>query len=181
MPKVALGPLVPKVPDSVFLAPTAYIIGDVEIGERSSLFFGTILRGDLLPLRVGEDTNLQEHVMVHTTNGRSPAIIGSRVTVGHRAILHGCTVSDEVLIGMGATVLDEVVIGEHCIIGAGALVTEGKVIPPRSLVMGVPGRVVRALDYDEIIRIRSSAASYVQASNALRQALANNPSIAEAR
>lgn len=151
----------PRIGQNVFVAPNAWITGDTELGDEVSIFFGAVLRGDILPIKVGRRSNLQEHVIVHTSNGRVPTIIGEEVTVGHGAILHGCTVGNRVLVGMGSIILDEAVIGEECVIGAQTLITEHKVIPPRSLVIGSPGRVVRALTDDEVKFLSVSAARYV--------------------
>lgn len=168
---VPLAAHTPQVRQSCFIAPDAWIIGDVVLSDEVSVFFGAVLRGDLLPIRVGRGTNLQEHVLLHTTHGRAPTVVGEYVTVGHRAILHGCTIGNCALIGMGAIVLDEAVVGDECIIGAGSLITERKVIPPRSLVMGSPGRVVRELSPEEAAGIRGNAQRYIQTGADLRAAL----------
>ena len=143
-----------------WIAPTATVIGKVGLGEGVGIWFGAVLRGDGEPIVVGADSNLQEHVMVHTDPG-FPATIGQGCTIGHRAIIHGCTIGDNVLIGMGAIILNGARIGDNSLIGAGALVPEGREIPPGSLVIGVPGKVARALTADEIARNRASAAHYV--------------------
>ncbi|MCB0324603.1 MAG: gamma carbonic anhydrase family protein [Bdellovibrionales bacterium] len=161
----------PMLGNDTFVAPDAWIIGDVTLGECVSVFFHAVLRGDLLPIRVGARTNIQEHAMLHTTSGRSPTIVGSQVTVGHRAIIHGATVGDRCLIGMGSIILDDTVIEDDCIIGAGAVVPEGKRIPARSLVMGVPGKVVRTLSDEEVAKLPASAEAYVQTAKALRENL----------
>lgn len=152
----------PRIGSGCFVAPDAWLIGEVEIGDRVSIFFGAVLRGDILPIRVGSETNLQEHVMVHTTGGRAPAVIGSQVTVGHRAIVHGCRVGDRCLIGMGSIVLDEAVLEDECLIGAGAVIPEGMKVPSRSLVLGVPGKIVRKLGEDDIRGLKQAAAGYVR-------------------
>ncbi len=151
----------PIVGKDVFIASNATIIGDVTLGDNVSIFFGAVLRGDILGITVGARTNIQEHALLHTTYKRSPCIVGEEVTIGHRAIVHGCFVGNRVLIGMGAIVLDDAVIEEECLIGAGTLITEGKKIPPRSLVLGSPGKVVRTLEESEIKRLKESAEGYV--------------------
>jgi len=152
----------PSTGKGVFLAPDAWLIGDVTVGDDVSIFFGAVLRGDLRPIRIGSRTNIQEHAMVHTTHGRSAALIGESCTIGHRAIVHGCTIGNRCLIGMGSIILDDTEIGDECLIAAGAVVSEGKKIPPRSMVMGVPGKVVRTLDENEIRRLPLSADGYVE-------------------
>ena len=151
----------PVIGDGVFVAPDAWVIGKVEIAAKSSVFFGAVVRGDINPIIIGTESNLQDQVIVHTSRGRTPTIIGNRVSVGHRAILHGCTIRDRSLIGMGAIVLDEVVVEEECLIAAGAVVTERQVIPARSLVAGVPARVVRSLRDDEVQMIDGTAEAYL--------------------
>ena len=133
----------PKVHPTAFVHSHAVVIGDVEIGPEASIWPGTVLRGDDAPIRIGALTSIQDGSVVHTTTGLSKAIVGERVTVGHRVILHGCIVEDECLIGMGAILLDNCVIGRGSIVGAGAVVPVGRVIPPGSLVLGMPAKVVR--------------------------------------
>ena len=152
----------PKYGKEVFIAPNAWVIGDVELGDNVTIFFSTVLRGDILPIKIGSRTNIQEHSLLHTSHGRTPTIVGNDVTIGHRAIVHGCTIADSSLIGMGATVLDEAVIEEECIIAAGALVPEGKRIPKRSLVMGVPGKIVRDITDEDLAYIKRAASDYVK-------------------
>ena len=156
---------VPRVDSSCFIAPDAWIIGDVEIGSDSSVFFYSVLRGDIQPIRIGSRTNIQEHSLIHTSHGMSPVIIGDDVTVGHRAILHGCKVGNNSLIGMGETVLDNAIIGEDSIIGAHSLVTKGTIIPPRSMVVGTPAKVVRSLTAEERSSLKESANHYVELAN----------------
>jgi len=132
----------------------------VRLSAGVGIWFGAVLRGDQEPITIGEDTNVQEHAIFHTDPGL-PLTIGKGCTIGHRATLHGCTIGDNVLIGMGATILNGARIGQDCLVGAGALVTEGKEIPPGSLVIGMPAKVVRPLTADEIVRNRGSAAHYV--------------------
>lgn len=152
----------PTVPPagSYWVAPDARVIGNVTLGDGVGIWFGAVLRGDNEPIVVGENTNIQEHVVVHTDPG-VPATIGANCTIGHRAIIHGCTVGNNVLVGMGAIVLNRAVIGDNCLIGAGALVPEGRVIPANSLVVGMPGKVVRPLGDPEIAALKASAAHYV--------------------
>ena len=152
----------PELPaDGTFwIAPTATVIGRVKLGEGVGIWFGAVLRGDGEPIVIGRDTNLQEHAMLHTDPG-FPVTVGAGCTIGHRAIIHGCTIGDNVLIGMGAIVLNGANIGDNSLIGAGALVPEGKEIPAGSLVVGLPGKIMRSLTADEIVRNRISAAHYV--------------------
>jgi carbonic anhydrase/acetyltransferase-like protein (isoleucine patch superfamily) len=135
-------------------------MGDVTLGPRASVWYGTVVRGDMDRIVVGEDTNLQDGTIVHVDAGR-PALIGARVGVGHRVILHGCTVEDECLIGMGSVLLNGVVVGTGSVVAAGAVLREGMVVPPGSLVMGVPGRVVRPVDETLRARIRETWEHYV--------------------
>jgi carbonic anhydrase/acetyltransferase-like protein (isoleucine patch superfamily) len=151
--------ITPDIDPTAWVAPGAQVIGRIRLGALASVWFGAALRGDNEPVSVGDGTNIQENAVLHTDLG-FPLTIGAGCTIGHKAMLHGCTIGDNSLIGMGATVLNGAVIGRDCLIGAGALVTEGKVIPDGSLVMGVPGRVVRPLDPQAIARLRQSALSY---------------------
>ncbi|SFP28489.1 gamma carbonic anhydrase family protein [Tranquillimonas alkanivorans] len=157
----ALGDLSPTLPEdgSAWVAPDANVIGRVILGSRASVWFGATLRGDNEPIEVGGGANLQENVVCHTDPG-FPLTIGKNVTVGHKAMLHGCTIGEQSLIGMGAIVLNGARIGRNCLIGAGALVTEGKEIPDGSLVVGAPGKVVRALDEQAIQGLLASALKY---------------------
>lgn len=138
------------------------MIGDCVIGSESVVLFGAVVRGDLLPIRIGCRTNIQDGAVIHTSTGLTPTIIGDGVTVGHRAVVHGCTVENDAMIGMGAIVLDGAVVGAESIVGANALVTKGTKIPPRSLVLGSPARVIRALSEAEVNENRIAAAHYVQ-------------------
>ena len=160
----------PRLHRDVWVAPGAAIIGDVVIGAESSLWFGTVVRGDVHSIRIGERTNLQDHSVVHVTRDRHRAEIGSDVSVGHRATVHGCRVEDGALVGMGATVLDGAVVGEEAWVAAGALVPPGVRIPPRSLALGVPARVVRALDEAECRTQRERTQHYVELSREYREA-----------
>lgn len=140
----SLGSLTPTIPDSAWVHSSAVVIGEIELGERSSIWPTAVLRGDMGLIRIGDDSNIQDGAVCHNTSGRSETRVGERVTVGHRAILHGCVVEDDCLIGMGAIIMDNAVIGAGSFIGAGSLIAPGKVIPPGSFVMGIPGRVLRA-------------------------------------
>lgn len=146
----------------VFVAETAAVIGDVVIGELSSIWYGTVLRGDVMAIRVGARTSIQDGTIVHVTSGVSGTSIGSDCTIGHAAIIHACTVEDLCLIGMGATLLDRVRIGRGSLVGAGALVTPGTDIPPGSLVLGAPAVVKRAVTAKERALIEESATHYVE-------------------
>jgi carbonic anhydrase/acetyltransferase-like protein (isoleucine patch superfamily) len=160
MPVISFKEKTPTVGASAFIAPDAWVIGDVTVGENVSLFFNVVLRGDIEKIVVGRGSNLQEHVLVHTSHGMNPAVIGEDVTIGHRAIIHGCEVQNRCLIGMGATILDNAVIGEGSIVGAHTLVTKGTIIPPGSLVMGTPGKVIRPLTPEENKSLLASAQGY---------------------
>lgn len=152
----------PRYDDSNFIAESASVIGDVEIGFGSSVWFNATIRGDVNWIRIGADTSIQDNAVVHVTNRTAPTTIGNRVTVGHSAVVHGCTVQDRVLVGIGAIVLDHAVIGSDTIIGAGALVTSGVQIPERSLVLGSPARVVRTLTDDEVASVSRYADNYAR-------------------
>lgn len=143
-----------------WIAPTAAVIGRVVIGDEVGIWFGTVIRGDNEPIHIGRRTNIQENCVMHTDPG-FPITIGEGCTIGHKAMIHGCTIGDNTLIGMGATILNSAVIGRNCLIGAGALVAEGKQIPDNSLVVGMPGKIVRQLDEAAIEGLRKSASHYV--------------------
>ena len=160
MPLFQLGQDRPQVHPSVFVAPGAIVVGKVALQENSSIWFNVSLRGDNDLIVLGEGSNIQEGSVLHTDTGH-PLTIGKRVTVGHQAMLHGCTIGDESLIGMQAIVLNGAQVGSHCIIGAGALVTGNTVIPEGSMVLGSPAKVVRPLKPEEIEMIRQAAAGYV--------------------
>jgi carbonic anhydrase/acetyltransferase-like protein (isoleucine patch superfamily) len=157
-----LGDRAPLLPQAgrFWVAPDAALIGDIRLADEASVWFGAVLRGDNEPITIGERSNVQDLCVIHTDMG-FPATIGRHCTIGHRAILHGCTVGDNSLVGMGAVVLNGAVIGRNCLIGAGALITERTVIPDNSLVMGAPGKVVRSLDEAAVDRLTASAANYV--------------------
>lgn len=160
--------MTPDVDDGAFVAENATIIGDVRIGRGSSVWFGSVVRGDVACIRVGDRTNVQDLSVLHVDHSND-LTIGDDVTIGHRAIVHGCTVRDRVLVGMGAIIMNGAEIGEDTIIGAGALITEGSVIPPRSLVIGVPGKVKRELTADEMLAILRSAEEYSKGASAYRR------------
>ena len=155
----ALGDKVPQVDGDAWVAPGCHVVGDVTMAAGASVWFGAALRGDNEVIAVGAGSNIQENCVLHTDMG-FPLTIGAGCTIGHKAMLHGCTIGENSLIGMGATVLNGAVIGKNCLIGAGALITEGKVIPDGSLVMGVPGKVVRELDGAAIAGLQASAIHY---------------------
>jgi len=153
----------PQIHPTARLAENVTVIGDVHLCENTNIWYGTVLRGDSGPMRIGAGSNVQDNCVLHCEFDGS-LTVGQNVTVGHGAILHGCTVEDNCLIGMGATVLDRAIIGEGSIIGAGALVSAGKVIPPHSLVVGVPGKVVRELTEAELAHNLSNARHYIELS-----------------
>lgn len=157
----ALGDDVPLVDDQAWVAPGCHVIGKVEIGAGASIWFGSTLRGDNEVIRIGAGSNIQENCVLHTDMG-FPLQIGPGCTIGHKAMLHGCMIGQNSLIGMGACVLNGARIGQNCLIGAGALITEGKEIPDGALVMGAPGKVVRMLDQAAIEGLRLSALHYQQ-------------------
>lgn len=152
----------PTLGHDVFVADTARVIGDVHLGEGTSIWFGTVVRGDVFHIRIGRRVNLQDLSVVHVTTGRHATLIEDDVTVGHRAIIHGATIRRGALIGMGAIVMDGAEVGEEAMIGAGALVTPGTVIPPRTLALGTPARPVRPLTPAEIARLADSARGYAE-------------------
>lgn len=151
----------PEIHPTTFLAENAAVIGDVKIGEGSSIWYNVTIRGDVMPIRVGRETNVQDGSVIHGTYGKYGTTLGDRVTIGHLVMLHGCEVGDHSLIGMGVTLMDGVKIGQDSIVGAGSLVTEGKEFPPRSLILGRPGKVVRELSIDELSRLQQSADNYI--------------------
>lgn len=146
----------------VFLAETCAVIGDVELGDEASVWYGAVVRGDVMPIRIGARTNIQDNTVIHVTSGKYGTVIGADCTIGHAAIIHACTVEEFCLVGMGATLLDGCVIGRGSFVGAGALVTPGTVIPPGSLVLGSPAKVKRPITDDEREQIEYGAAHYVE-------------------
>jgi carbonic anhydrase/acetyltransferase-like protein (isoleucine patch superfamily) len=152
----------PTIPKSCFIEETGIVIGDVVLGEHCSVWFHAIVRGDVHFIRIGDRTNMQDLCILHVTHDTHPLIIGNEVTIGHAAILHGCTIKDRVLIGMGAIVMDGAMIGEDSVVGAGALVVEGMIVPPKSVILGSPGRVRRPVSEAELVWIKDSAENYVK-------------------
>ncbi len=163
-----------QVHPTVYIAPGAVVVGDVTLAAESSVWFQAVLRGDSDRIVVGERSNIQDGAVLHADQG-FPCVIGTGVTVGHRAIVHGATVGDNTTIGMGATVLNGAVIGENSIVGAAALVTEGTAVPPGSLILGVPGKVKRALTPEEIAHNQLSAAHYVSNAKRFAQSSPDDP------
>src|SRR5919107_5702226 len=157
----------PTLHRTAFIASTAAVMGDVTLGEEVSVWYGAVLRGDMAPIVIGAQTNIQDGTIVHVDAG-VPCTVGQRVAVGHRVILHGCTVGDDCLIAMGSVLLNRVTIGSGSVVAAGAVVPEGMQVPPRSLVMGVPGRIVRQVDAALAERIASTWRHYVKEARAHR-------------
>jgi len=165
----------PNLGKNSWVAPSADLIGEVTIGEDCSIWFGCVVRGDVHYITIGDRTNIQDLSMVHITHYKkadrsdgNPTVIGNDVTVGHRVMLHGCTIEDACLIGMSTTILDGAVIGKESIVGAGSLVTKNKKFPPRSLIMGSPAKVVRTLNDEEIKELYASASRYVEFKNSYK-------------
>jgi carbonic anhydrase/acetyltransferase-like protein (isoleucine patch superfamily) len=156
-----LGDRVPVIPQSCFIAPNATVIGSVILGERVSILFGAVVRGDEEPIVIGDDSNVQDNAVLHTDPG-CPITIGKGVSIGHQVMLHGCTIGDGSLIGVAAVVLNSSVVGKDCLVGAGAVITENKSFPDRSVIFGAPAKAVREVTEDNIARLRFSADSYVQ-------------------
>jgi carbonic anhydrase/acetyltransferase-like protein (isoleucine patch superfamily) len=152
----------PIVHPSAFIAEGAVVLGDVEVGEGSSIWFGCVVRGDVNYIRIGARTNVQDLSVLHVTSKTHPTVVGDEVTVGHRVVLHGCTIKDRCLVGIGAVVMDGAVVGPEAVIGAGSLVPPGMVVPPRTLVMGSPAKVKRDLTVEEVEALRRSADNYVE-------------------
>ena len=160
----------PELPERYFVAENATVVGNVVLGNNVSIWFGAVVRGDVDIIRIGENTNIQDGAVLHADAG-SPLEIGSGVTVGHAAVLHGCTVGNDTLIGIGSVVLNGAKIGKNCLIGANTLVTEGRIVPDGSLVVGSPGKVIRALTAEEIEAIRANARHYVENADQYRNEL----------
>lgn len=152
----------PKLGRGVFVAEGAQVIGDVEVGDDSSIWFNAVVRGDIHFIRIGRRTNVQDGTVCHVMRGECPCVLGDSVTIGHGVVLHGCTVESNCLVGMNATLLNNVRIGENSIVAAGALVPEGLIVPPRSMVMGVPARVRRTLSDEEVASIAAYADRYCE-------------------
>ena len=156
--------------DDYFVAPSASVIGRVTLGAGANIWFGAVLRGDTNTITIGDGSNVQDTAVIHVDSD-APAVVGADVTIGHAATVHGCTVGDRSLIGIGATILSHAEIGADCIVGAGALVTERKVFEPGSLIIGVPARRIRALNENELAMLRESAAHYVELGRRYRREL----------
>ncbi|HEU4686243.1 MAG TPA: gamma carbonic anhydrase family protein [Nitrospira sp.] len=152
----------PTIPVSCFVEETSVVIGDVVMGEQCSVWFHAVIRGDVHFIRIGDRTNVQDLCMLHVAHDTHPLLVGSDVTIGHHVVLHGCTINDRVLVGMGSIIMDGAIVGEDSIVGAGALVTEGTVVPPRSLVFGSPAKVRRPVSEAELAWIKESADNYVR-------------------
>ncbi|HEX9164067.1 MAG TPA: gamma carbonic anhydrase family protein [Thermoanaerobaculia bacterium] len=155
----------PRIGARVFLADNCAVIGDVEVGDDSSIWYGVVLRGDIHYIRIGARTNIQDNSVVHVEHNAGPALVGDQVTIGHSAVVHACTIHRGALIGIGAKVLSHAVIGEQAIVGAGAVVQEGTEVPPRTLAVGIPARVKRELTKDELARIDRTWRGYVEYKN----------------
>ncbi|MDA3945605.1 MAG: gamma carbonic anhydrase family protein [Helicobacteraceae bacterium] len=162
----------PKLGTNSWIAPSADVVGNITMGEECSIWFGCVVRGDVHYITIGDRTNIQDLSMIHVTHyikedmsDGNPTVIGSDVTIGHRVMMHGCTIGDASLIGMSATILDGAVIGKESIVGAGSLVTKNKIFPPRSLIMGSPAKLVRELNDDEVKELYASAKRYVEFKN----------------
>lgn len=151
----------PSIGDDCFIAETAVIVGDVEIGANTSVWYGVVLRGDVHHIRIGSEVSVQDNSVIHVTSGQHPTVVGDRVTIGHSVVLHGCTIGEQCLIGMGAIVMDQAVIGKNCVVGAGALVTPGTEIPEGHLALGSPAQIKRKLTDDELRWISTSSKHYV--------------------
>jgi carbonic anhydrase/acetyltransferase-like protein (isoleucine patch superfamily) len=161
VPLYRLGDIEPGIDNKAWVAPSADLIGDVRLAARASIWFGAVVRADNTPIFIGEETNLQDGAVGHSDPG-APLTIGARVTIGHQAIVHGCTIADDCLIGLGARILNGAVLGPECLVGAGALITEAKRFEGGSLIVGAPARVVRPLTDQEKAAIRVSAAHYAE-------------------
>ena len=170
MPIYSLGSLAPQIDPQSWIAPNATVIGQVSLAKNVSIWWNSTLRGDTDKIIIGENSNIQDGSVLHNDDG-VPLVIGSRVTIGHMAMLHGCTIGDGSLIGINAVILNKAVIGKECIIGANALIPEGKVIPERSLVVGSPGRVIRTLTDNEIEHLKWNAQHYVDNARLYEQEL----------
>lgn len=152
----------PTIPKSCFIEETAVVIGDVIMGEDCSVWFNAVIRGDVNYIRIGNRTNVQDLCMLHVTHDTHPLAIGNEVTIGHNVVLHGCTIRDRVLVGMGAIIMDGAVIGKDSVVGAGALIVEGTIVPPKSLILGAPAKVKRPVAEEELAWIKESAENYVR-------------------
>ena len=162
--------VIPSVADTAWVADSAQVIGNVVLGEQASVWFGTVVRGDMERITIGAGSNIQDTSVLHADSGK-PLVIGERVTVGHQAVLHGCTVGDESLIGIGAIVLNGAKIGKNCLVAAGALITEGKEFPDGSMIMGAPAKVVCQLTPEQMQGLRDSAQHYIDNAQRFRSGL----------
>jgi carbonic anhydrase/acetyltransferase-like protein (isoleucine patch superfamily) len=170
MPTIrAYGGRSPRIAPTAYLADGTTVVGDVEIGPQASIWFGTVVRGDVNWIRIGARSNVQDGAVVHVTGGTHPTVVGEDVTVGHRAVLHGCTIRDRCLVGIGSIVLDGAEVGPDAMVGAGALVPPGMKVPPRTLVLGAPARVARLLSDAEVEALGASARAYVETADAHRR------------
>lgn len=151
----------PVIGEDVFIADNARVISDVEIGDRSSVWYNVVIRGDVMPIRIGKEVNVQDGAVIHGTYGKWGTTLQDRVTIGHLVMLHGCEIGRGTLVGMGSIIMDGCKVGEHCLVGAGTLLVEGTEIPPRSLVVGRPGKVKRALTDEEVALLEKSADNYL--------------------
>ena len=159
-----------QIEGEVFIAPTATLIGNVLLKDKSSVWWGAVLRGDYERITIGERTNIQDNCIVHM-DADFPVTLGNQVTVGHKAVLHGCTIGNNALIGINSVIMNDVVIGDDCLIGSNTLLTEGKQIPPRSLVVGSPGKIIRELNDEEVAEITEFSDRYVRNSKRYRETL----------
>ena len=153
---------VPILGKDTFVAPNATIIGDVALGDEASVWFGVVIRGDVFPIRIGARTNIQDNAVVHVTGGKAKTTIGDDVTVGHLALIHGCTIGSRCLVGMGSIVLDNAIVEDECFIAAGALVPPNMRVPSRSLAIGRPAKIIRKLEEADLAEIKNAGALYVQ-------------------
>lgn len=170
--RYALGEKVPQIAEGVYLAPGAVVIGQVTIAADASVWFGAVIRGDVDSITIGSGTNVQDNTVIHCDQG-FPTTIGREVTIGHSCIIHGCTIGDNCLIGMGTTILNGAKLGENCLVGAGSLITEGKEFPPGSVIMGRPARVVREVGQAELAMLKRGAENYRRNAQLYRMALRN--------
>lgn len=160
-PVISVRGFTPKIHPSVLVFPNATIIGDVEIGAKSSIWSHVTIRGDVFAIRIGKETNVQDGTVIHGTYGKCGTTLHDRVTIGHLVMLHGCEIGRGTLVGMGSIVMDGAKVGEHCLVGAGSLITEGSVFPPRSLIVGRPAKVKRELTAEEVALLEQSADNYL--------------------
>ena len=165
-----LNGVAPSLADTAWVADSAQVIGNVVLGDQASVWFGTVVRGDMERITIGAGANIQDTSVLHADTGQ-PLVIGERVTVGHQAVLHGCTVGDETLIGIGAIVLNGAKIGKNCLVGAGALVTEGKEFPDGAMIVGAPAKAVRQLNPEQMQSLRHSAQHYIDNAQRFRSGL----------